>query len=200
MGVDEGIDLTGCYNKIFFAIQTKFRTDHYNEQDKDIKNFDKAFELQPKEVIRFFVTTIDYSEESKNAALEAKRKIFLCNEENVVQSIKNLSNCEIKKESIDKNAPHPKYLNELIRIKNILQNSKDKVLIKTKNKNIYLMLIENRIDKWERNSWYSIKNKKIKAPKEICIEIRNLYKKKQTIELYYIKNKSTYLLHDLVYG
>ncbi|CAG8855225.1 3855_t:CDS:1, partial [Gigaspora margarita] len=46
---DRGIDLTGCYNEIFFAIQTKFRTNHHNEQDKDIKNFDKALELQPKE-------------------------------------------------------------------------------------------------------------------------------------------------------
>ncbi|KAF0556659.1 hypothetical protein F8M41_015018 [Gigaspora margarita] len=62
---DGGIDLTGCYNEIFFAIQTKFRTNHHNEQDKDIKNFIKALELQPKEVIGFFVTTIDYFKQSK---------------------------------------------------------------------------------------------------------------------------------------
>ncbi|KAF0539099.1 hypothetical protein F8M41_007357 [Gigaspora margarita] len=45
---DGGINLTGCYNEIFFAIQVKFRTDHHFEQAEDIKKFDKALELQPK--------------------------------------------------------------------------------------------------------------------------------------------------------
>ncbi|CAG8854604.1 316_t:CDS:1, partial [Gigaspora margarita] len=74
---DGGIDLTGCYNEIFFAIQVKFRTDHHFEQAEDIKKFDKAFELQPKEVVGFFITTIEFSEETKKAVLESKRKIFL---------------------------------------------------------------------------------------------------------------------------
>ncbi|CAG8855522.1 10687_t:CDS:1, partial [Gigaspora margarita] len=51
---------------------------------------------------------------------------------------------------------------------------KEKVFINTKNKNIYLMIKKNRIDKWEKNNWCSVNNKKIKAPKEICIEIRSL--------------------------
>ncbi|CAG8646173.1 8552_t:CDS:1, partial [Scutellospora calospora] len=74
---DGEIDLTGNYNEVFFAIQAKYRKDHHNEQDKDIKKFDKALELQPREVVGFFVTTIDFSTESKEAALNSKRKIFL---------------------------------------------------------------------------------------------------------------------------
>ncbi|KAF0468034.1 Transposase, ISXO2-like domain-containing protein [Gigaspora margarita] len=159
-----GIDLTGCYNEIFFAIQVKFRTDHHFKQAKDIKKFDKALELQTKEVVGFFITTIEFSEETKKAVLESKRKIFLCNEKNIISSIKKLSKFEIiKSETIfndkviinyeeinNKNTPIQSYLNELIRIKEILQNSKEKVFINTKNKNIYLMIKENRIDKWEK--------------------------------------------------
>ncbi|CAG8842803.1 30840_t:CDS:1, partial [Gigaspora margarita] len=52
---DGGIDLIGCYNEIFFAIQVKFRTDYHFEQAEDIKKFDKALELQPKEVVGFLL-------------------------------------------------------------------------------------------------------------------------------------------------
>ncbi|CAG8836479.1 8822_t:CDS:1, partial [Gigaspora margarita] len=81
---DGGIDLTGYYNKICFAIQVKFRTVHYFEQAKDIKKFDKALELQPKEVVGFFIITIEFFEKTKKVVLESKRKIFLCNAENVI--------------------------------------------------------------------------------------------------------------------
>ncbi|KAF0508701.1 hypothetical protein F8M41_018717 [Gigaspora margarita] len=70
------IDLTECYNEIFFAIQVKFRTDHHFEQAEDIKKFDKALELQPKEVVGFFITTIEFSEETKKAVLKLKEKYF----------------------------------------------------------------------------------------------------------------------------
>ncbi|CAG8844244.1 16460_t:CDS:2, partial [Gigaspora margarita] len=117
-------------------------------------------ELQPNEVVRFFITTIEFSEKTKKAVLESKRKIFL-----LIVNYKEINN---------KNTLTQSNLNELIRIKEILQNSKEKVLINTKNKNIYLMIKENRIDKWEKNNWCSVNNKKIKASKKICIEIRNL--------------------------
>ncbi|KAF0353184.1 hypothetical protein F8M41_015162 [Gigaspora margarita] len=94
---DSGIDLTGCYNEIFFAIQVKFRTDHHFKQAKDIKKFDKALELQPKQVVGFFITIIKFFEETKKAVLKSKRKIFLCNEENIISSIKKLSKFEIIK-------------------------------------------------------------------------------------------------------
>ncbi|CAG8644386.1 10060_t:CDS:2, partial [Scutellospora calospora] len=74
---DGGIDLTRNYNEVFFAIQAKYRKDHHNEQAEDIKKFDKALELQSREVVGFFITTIDFSTESKEAALNSKRKIFL---------------------------------------------------------------------------------------------------------------------------
>ncbi|CAG8857662.1 668_t:CDS:1, partial [Gigaspora margarita] len=78
--------------------------------------------------------------ETKKAVLESKRKIFLCNEKNIISSIKKLSNFEIiKSETIfndkviinykeinNKNTPIQSYLNKLIRIKEILQNSKEK--------------------------------------------------------------------------
>ncbi|KAF0507912.1 hypothetical protein F8M41_018888 [Gigaspora margarita] len=200
--IDDGrIYLAGCYNEIFFAIQVKFGTNHHFEQAEDIKKFDKALELQPKEVVGFFITTIEFSEETKKAVLESKRKIFLCNEENIISSIKKLSKFEIiKSETIfndkviinykeinNKNMPIQSYLNELIRIKEILQNSKEKVFINTKNKNIYLMIKKNRIDKWKKNNWHSVNNKKIKASKEICIEIRNLCKQKNNMNILYHK-------------
>ncbi|CAG8763624.1 30370_t:CDS:1, partial [Racocetra persica] len=45
------------------------------------------------------------------------------------------------------------YIDEFIRILQILEadKDKDKLTIITKNKNIYLMFIENRIDKWLKN-------------------------------------------------
>ncbi|CAG8852255.1 14440_t:CDS:1, partial [Gigaspora margarita] len=122
---DGGIDLTGCYNEIFFAIQVKFKTNHYFEQAEDIKKFDKALKLQPKEVVEFFITTIEFFEETKKVVLESKRKIFLCNEKNIISSIKKLSKFEIiKSETIfndevivnyeeinNKNMPIQSYLN-----------------------------------------------------------------------------------------
>ncbi|CAG8680797.1 9822_t:CDS:2, partial [Scutellospora calospora] len=69
------------------------------------------------------------------------------------------------------------YLLEFTRILQLLEenNDKNKLLIKTRNKNIYLMLSENRIEKWLKNNWYRYRSIiKLKAPKEICIRIKNL--------------------------
>ncbi|CAG8527941.1 11746_t:CDS:2 [Scutellospora calospora] len=69
------------------------------------------------------------------------------------------------------------YLLEFTRVLQLLEenNNKNKLLIETRNKNIYLMLSENRIKKWLKNNWcYHESIVKLKAPKEICIRIKNL--------------------------
>ncbi|CAG8681211.1 4611_t:CDS:2, partial [Scutellospora calospora] len=69
------------------------------------------------------------------------------------------------------------YLLEFTRILQLLEenNDKNKLLIETRNKNIYLILSENRIEKWLKNNWcHHGSIVKLKAPKEICIRIKNL--------------------------
>jgi Restriction endonuclease len=182
---DGGIDLTGNYNEVFFAIQAKYRKGHHNEQAEDIEKFDKALEMQPREVVGFFITTIDFSIESKEAALNSKRKIILCNTNNIVSKIKSLS--LIKDKQLLK--PSVSYLKQLNEVKNILETDEDKIEIRTKNKNIYLMLVENRIDKWENNGWCGQNNQELKSPRKLCNEINDLLKKKTNVTFYYIKNQ-----------
>ncbi|CAG8703051.1 6533_t:CDS:1, partial [Dentiscutata heterogama] len=70
------------------------------------------------------------------------------------------------------------YIEEFIRILQILEQDQDeqKLVITTKNKNIFLMLTENRIERWLQNDWFSAdkrqkKRQKLKAPKDICLRI-----------------------------
>ncbi|CAG8631966.1 11430_t:CDS:1 [Scutellospora calospora] len=85
------------------------------------------------------------------------------------------------------------YLLEFTRVLQLLEenNDKKKLLIEMRNKNIYLMLSENRIDKWLKNNWYRHGTTiKLKAPKEICIRIKNLIDSRlNEVEFVYVKKR-----------
>ncbi|CAG8704415.1 4041_t:CDS:1 [Cetraspora pellucida] len=90
------------------------------------------------------------------------------------------------------------YLFEFTNILQILENDNDeeKLTISTRNKNIYLMFIENRIPKWLKNDWMS-RGAKLKAPKEICIRINEyIEKRKNIIEYNYSKKGKVLLSHS----
>ncbi|CAG8683385.1 10202_t:CDS:2, partial [Scutellospora calospora] len=165
--------LTGNYNEVFFAIQAKYRKNLYDEQAEDIKKFDKALESQPREVVGFFVTTIDFSTESKEAALNSKRKIFLCNTDNIVSKIKSLS---LVKEKVYK--------------KNVILDDKEQSLKPSVNYLKQLKEVKNIIDKWENNGWRGQNNQELKAPRKLCNEINELLKKKINVTFYYLKNQN----------
>ncbi|CAG8767449.1 8877_t:CDS:1, partial [Cetraspora pellucida] len=116
---------------------------------------------------------------------QADRLAFLGSQKSFVKSLNfNLTNKGkidfyfTKKEQTDNSdTAKDSYLNEFVRILKILENDKDqkKLIIETKNKNIYLMLKEDRIKYWLKNNWCRKgTNEKLKAPKEICIKIKEL--------------------------
>ncbi|CAG8812147.1 8698_t:CDS:2, partial [Cetraspora pellucida] len=115
----------------------------------------------------------------------ADRLAFLGSQKSFVKNLNfNSSNKEkidfyfTKKEQTDNSdTAQDSYLNEFFRILKILENDKDqqKLTIETKNKNIYLMLKEERIKYWLKNNWcHKETNEKLKAPKEIYIKIKEL--------------------------
>ncbi|CAG8765888.1 13084_t:CDS:2 [Dentiscutata erythropus] len=72
------------------------------------------------------------------------------------------------------------YLLEFLRILNLLEQDadKEKLVIRTRNKNIYMMLEENLIEKWLKNDWCNANKQKLKAPKDICLRINELFTNK----------------------
>ena len=81
-------------------------------------------------------------------AENSKKKIILCNTNNIVSKIKSLSLMKekVRKQKLildDEKKPSISYLKQLNEVKNILETDKVKIEIKTKNKNIYLMLVKN---------------------------------------------------------
>jgi ribonuclease HI len=85
------------------------------------------------------------------------------------------------------------YYNEFVRILQLLEGKDEKLTITTRNKNIYLMFKENRIDNWLKNNWCSKgSEKKLKAPKELCMRINELVKNRTSdLDVVYVNKKST---------
>ncbi|CAG8806903.1 11390_t:CDS:2, partial [Dentiscutata erythropus] len=84
------------------------------------------------------------------------------------------------------------YLLEFVRVLNLLEQDadKEKLVIQTRNKNIYLVLEENRIEKWLKNDWCNANKQKLKAPKDICLRINELVKdRKKSLEFVYVAKK-----------
>jgi len=70
-------------------MQLKFKSPMYKVQPKDIREFSGTLHKQAEGVIGFFVTNVQYTKNAENEVTNLKkRKIILCNENNIIESIK----------------------------------------------------------------------------------------------------------------
>ena len=60
-----------------------------NVSPSEIRDFIGTINEQPKGTVGFFVTNQDYSKRAKNTADNSDKKIFLCNNINIIEIIKN---------------------------------------------------------------------------------------------------------------
>src|SRR5207237_2053397 len=85
------IDIFGNYKTMNYVMQAKFRTKTDTEtyvSPKDIREFAAVLIQQPKDTVGFFVSNATYSTRSKNTATNSKLNLILCNEDNIVEKIK----------------------------------------------------------------------------------------------------------------
>src|SRR5207253_11107931 len=85
------IDIFGNYKTMNYILQAKFRTKTDTKtyvSPKDIREFIGVLNQQPKDTVRFFVSNTTYSTRSKNTAINSKLNLILCNEDNIIEKIK----------------------------------------------------------------------------------------------------------------
>src|SRR5207253_1626837 len=74
-----------------YILQAKFRTKTDTKtyvSPKDIREFAAVLMQQSKDTVRFFVSNATYLTRSKNTAINSKLNLILCNEDNIVEMIK----------------------------------------------------------------------------------------------------------------
>ncbi|CAG8586558.1 8456_t:CDS:1, partial [Scutellospora calospora] len=86
---DGGIDIFGRYKGMHFIMQAKFRTDKESYVvPKDVKEFIAVLMEQPKNTIGIFVSNAKFSARIQTYASNSKEKVILCNEDNLIEKIK----------------------------------------------------------------------------------------------------------------
>jgi hypothetical protein len=72
-----------------YILQAKYRSDeNAYVSPKDVREFAAVLMEQPEGTVGLFVSNANYSTRTQNYALNSKYKIILCNEDNVVEKIK----------------------------------------------------------------------------------------------------------------
>jgi Holliday junction resolvase len=86
---DGNIDIFGNKKQMNFIIQAKFKSDeNIKVSPKDVREFAATLMEQPKGTIGFFVSNAKYSTRTQGFASNSKLEIILCNENNIVEKIK----------------------------------------------------------------------------------------------------------------
>ncbi|CAG8772857.1 1533_t:CDS:2 [Cetraspora pellucida] len=85
---DGNIDLFGNYKSLNFIIQAKFKGEKYHVGPGDIREFARTMSKQPDGTVGFFVTNVKYSDNAINTAENAKVKIVLYKDNDLVSKIK----------------------------------------------------------------------------------------------------------------
>ncbi|CAG8678225.1 3543_t:CDS:1, partial [Scutellospora calospora] len=86
---DGGIDLFGKYMNMHYIIQAKFRTDKEScVPPSEVNNFILVLMQQPENIVGFFVSNARFSTRSQNLANNPKVNLILCNDNNLVEKIK----------------------------------------------------------------------------------------------------------------
>ena len=96
---DGCIDLFGNYKELNYVLQAKFRGDTESYiSPKDVREFIAVLMQQPTNTVGFFVSNAKFSTRSQNIAKNSKLRLILCNEENIVDKIKE---AQVKLENAD---------------------------------------------------------------------------------------------------
>ncbi|CAG8463811.1 2712_t:CDS:2, partial [Scutellospora calospora] len=89
---DGCVDLFGNYKTMNYIIQAKYRTKPDDKEayvsPKDIREFAAVLMQQPNGTVGFFVSNAKFSNRAENTATNSKLNLILCNEENIVEKIK----------------------------------------------------------------------------------------------------------------
>jgi hypothetical protein len=86
---DGGIDLFGKFKQLHYIIQAKYRTDEtLYVSPKDLREFAAVLMEQPEGTVGFFVSNAPFSTRSKSYASNSKMNIILCDENDLVEKIK----------------------------------------------------------------------------------------------------------------
>ncbi|CAG8487551.1 7950_t:CDS:2, partial [Scutellospora calospora] len=89
---DGGIDIFGKFEIMNYIMQAKYRTKIDDNEvyvsPKDIREFAAILIEQPDSTIGFFISNATFLARSKNYAANSKLNLILCNEENIVERIK----------------------------------------------------------------------------------------------------------------
>lgn len=107
---DGNIDLFGNYKSLNYIVQCKYKSDKYSVGAKEVREFSGTLHKQPENTIGFFITNTRYTQYAENESSNCGRKLYLCNDSNIVEQIK-LARKKLENEQLKNNST---YLEEIV--------------------------------------------------------------------------------------